>query len=204
MSTLDYITEKFNIDLNKKPPYFLPGGRREKGLALLFKELGFNEGAEIGTERGKYAQVLCETNPDLRLFCVDSWISYENYREHVSQEQQNGFYKEAVDRLAPHNCMLIKSFSMDALKFFEDESLDFVYLDANHEFQHVTNDIAEWSKKVRKGGIVSGHDFVRMGGAKGEFMHVKDVVQGWAYAKKINPWFVYKGDKCPSWFWIKK
>lgn len=204
MQTLDYIINKYKIDLGKKFPVFLSGGRRENGLAGLFAELDFKMGVEIGTERGKYAEVLCRTNPNLKLSCIDSWISYENYREHVSQEQQDGFYKESIDRLAPYDCMLIKSFSMDALKFFKDESLDFVYLDANHEFQHVVNDIAEWSKKVRKGGIVSGHDFIRMKGAKGEYMHVKDAVQGWAYAKKIEPWFVIKGDKCPSYFWVKK
>ena len=93
---------------------------------------------------------------------------------------------------------------MDALKFFEDDSLDFVFIDGNHEFQQATNDIAEWSKKVRKGGIVSGHDFIRMKGLIHEQIHTKDVVQGWAYAKHIKPWFIFVGDRCPSWFWIKE
>ena len=204
MDTLNFIKDKYNLDYKNKPPFILKGGRREKGLALIFAELGFKVGAEIGVESGKYSKVLCKTIPDLELFCIDSWVSYENYREHVSQEKQDKFYSDAEARLKPYNCTLIKGYSMDVVSDFEDESLDFVYIDGNHEFRQATDDIDEWSRKVRKGGIVAGHDFVRMRGVKGEYIHTKDVVQAWAYAKKINPWFVIKGDRCPSWFWVKE
>lgn len=91
---------------------------------------------------------------------------------------------------------------MDAVQEFDNESLDFVYIDANHEFQAVTNDIAEWSKKVRVGGIVSGHDFTRY--KRKPVCHVKSVVSGWAYSHHIKPWFVAKGQRGPSWFWVKQ
>ena len=48
---------------------------------------------------------------------------------------------------------------IDALIDFEDESLDMIFIDANHSFDRVKEDIENWSKKVRKGGIVSGHDY---------------------------------------------
>lgn len=204
METLNYLKTKHKLDFNSKLPIVLHGGRREKGLALIFKELGFKVGAEIGVEQGRYAKVLCRTIPNLRLYGIDSWASYKNYREHVSQERQDGFYEEAKTRLDPYDCELIKGYSMDVVQDFEDESLDFVYIDGNHEFRQVVDDIDEWSKKVRKGGIVAGHDFVRISGIKGEYIHVKDAVQGWAYAKKIKPWFIIKGDRCPSWFWVKE
>ncbi len=49
---------------------------------------------------------------------------------------------------------------MDALEDFEDNSLDFVYIDGDHNFKHISEDIYEWTKKVRSGGIVSGHDYL--------------------------------------------
>ena len=101
---------------------------------------------------------------------------------------------------------------MDAVKTFEDGSLDFVFIDGNHAFEYVTEDIAEWSKKVRKGGIISGHDYFRS--RSGVYIHVKDVVQGWTYSHGIHPWFILEGkfetntglidNKWKSWMWVKK
>jgi len=193
------ISEK--IDVNKKSPIQIPNMNRQH-LGRLFYKLGFKTGAEIGIERGLYSEQLCNANPDLKLYCIDAWTAYKGYREHVSQDKLDGFLEETKKRLSPYGCNVIKAFSMDAVKAFEDESLDFVYIDGNHEFQQTTNDIAEWSKKVRKGGIISGHDYSRIKGGN-YICHVRDVVGAWAYAHQINPWFVIRGDRSPSWFWIK-
>jgi len=91
---------------------------------------------------------------------------------------------------------------MDAVKVFDDESLDFIFIDGNHSFEFVTNDIAEWGKKVKKGGIISGHDYFRS--RSGIYIHVKDVVNGWTYSHKIDPWFVLEGNKNKSWMWVKE
>jgi len=177
-----------------------------KNLARLFRKLGYKVGAEIGVESGRYSRCLCKCNPRAKLYSIDAWTPYKGYRDHVTQEKLDGFLEKAKERMAPYDCELIKAFSMDAVKRFEDGSLDFVYIDGNHEFQQVTNDIAEWSKKVRKGGIVAGHDFRRGKGGRarsGWVCHVKDVVQAWTYANSIRPWFVMRGEKkSPTWFWV--
>ena len=54
---------------------------------------------------------------------------------------------------------LIRKKSSDAVKDFEPESIDIVFIDANHNYEYVLEDIEKWSKIVRKGGIVSGHDY---------------------------------------------
>lgn len=74
---------------------------------------------------------------------------------------------------------------MEAVKQFEDESLDFVYIDADHSFITSANDVYEWSKKVRKGGIVSGHDYIKM-----DHIHVQTMLDAYTQAYKIRPWFV--------------
>jgi predicted O-methyltransferase YrrM len=185
-----------------KAPYFIEGGRRENGLAGLLRDMGVKVGAEIGTEHGLYAKCLLKTIPGLKLYCIDAWESYGDYRARA-KDRQITFYEEAKQRLSPYNCELIRAYSMDAVKVFEDESLDFVFIDANHDFAHATEDIAHWSKKVKKGGIVSGHDYFRKH-VPDEQIHVKDVVNGWTYSYGINPWFVFTGDKGPSWAWVKQ
>lgn len=48
--------------------------------------------------------------------------------------------------------------STEAVKFVDDESMDIVFIDASHDYQSVLQDIASWYPKVRKGGIICGHD----------------------------------------------
>lgn len=198
METARRIIEKYNIDTGQRMPVHLSIGRDE--LPYLFVELGFRVGAEIGVERGLYSEVICGAG--LSLYAIDAWTAYKGYREHVSQSKLDGFFIETGFRVANYDCQLIRGFSMDTLKLFKNGSLDFVYIDAAHDFQSVTNDIAEWSKKVRVGGIISGHDFSR-NKKKDYICQVKDVVQGWAYAHSISPWFITRGDRrSPSWFWV--
>ena len=167
-------------------------------------QAGFMSGAEIGVERGLYSDVLLSANPEMTLYMVDPWAAYSGYRDHVSQEKFDRFFKETQERTKKYShAEIIRKYSMDAVKTFPDNSLDFVYIDANHEFLNITQDIFFWEKKVRHGGIVAGHDF-RRNSHNGYINHVKDVVQAWTYTHSIKPWFITSGDKSPSWFWIKK
>ena len=48
---------------------------------------------------------------------------------------------------------------MEASRDFRRNSLDFVYIDSDHRFKETAEDLVEWAKKVRPGGIVAGHDY---------------------------------------------
>lgn len=128
-------------------------------LAKYFGEQGFKIGAEVGVAGGHFSRVLCENIPGLRLYCIDPWDTYEDNRRGGGKDQQYSNYDLAIQMLAPFNTTLIRQFSMDAVKDFEDDALDFVFIDANHDFDFVMEDIIHWTRKVRSGGIVSGHDF---------------------------------------------
>lgn len=180
-------------------------------LARLFAELGFRVGAEIGIKQGIYSEILCQANSDLLLHCIDPWKSYEGWGAwYNSQLKIDEFYKEAQERLAYYNCRLIKKFSMEAIHDFADESLDFVFIDANHDFLHIAQDIDGWRKKVRKGGIVSGHDYIKH--PQPTATHVAHVVNAYTSAYSITPWFLIGSkakipgevrDKARSWMWVK-
>jgi hypothetical protein len=201
MNTLRYIIDKYHIDLAAGTRFDLPGGGRGL-LASLWHELGFKVGAEIGIESGRYSVTICATNPGVKLYCVDPWEVYPGYRDHVGQDHLEVLYNDTIARTKPYNCEIIRGFSMDAVKNFEDESLDFVYIDANHDYKHVTEDITEWSKKVRKGGIVSGHDYKIS--KVGAMNNTIEAVNNYTGAQNIKPWFVWGGDTAPSWMWVKE
>lgn len=53
----------------------------------------------------------------------------------------------------------VKHRAEDVAPLIEDRSLDFVYIDANHDYLSVMNDIDFWLPKVKMGGAIGGHDF---------------------------------------------
>ena len=87
---------------------------RHRELLTLWHDLGYREIVEIGTEGGRYAEEICRANPQAHITCVDPWLAYDRYEDHVSQPKLDGFYAAATARLAPYNATLIRAASLDA------------------------------------------------------------------------------------------
>jgi len=197
-STLELFANKFGIELGQKLPIVIQHYSRYK-IVDLFRELNFTEGVEIGTEHGRYAQKICEANPQLHLNCVDPYTVFPYYLGDKEQEEVETFYQAAVSRLAPYDATIMRTTSMEAVKQFSDNSLDFVFIDGNHHFEWVVNDAIYWSRKVKPGGIVYGHDY-------SDQFHVKQAVNAYMDAYKINPWFLlHTGGKIiDCWMYIRQ
>ena len=102
-------------------------------------------GAEIGVQNG-FNAVRIGADWKGIIICVDNWINEEVERI-------------ASDQLKDNKFVMLKHDSADAAKIFKDETLDWVYIDAGHSYAEVKADFEGWFPKVRKGGIVSGHDY---------------------------------------------
>lgn len=210
MSTLDFLIKKFNLDVNQRLPIAIADFGRNQ-LAELFHELDFKIGVEVGVAAGEYSEILAKANPQMKLYGIDPWKPLRDYRDYTRRSTFDRLRQDAEKRLASFaNYEFIKKLSMEAVHDFDNESLDFVYIDGNHNFQNVTNDIVEWSKKVKPGGIISGHDYFKPGNRAP--IHVVQVLQGYTDAYKIRPWFVLGNqadneglirDKPRSWLWVK-
>jgi hypothetical protein len=202
MNNLDFLLNMWKVK-DQKSPINLPYKRWEI-FAKLTKDMGFTVGAEIGVERGKFANHLLKNNPQLKLYGIDAWKTYKNYDglPDISQERLSYYYKEARERLKSYNIQLVQDLSINAVKRFADESLDFVYIDANHRYEFVTEDIQAWSKKVKKGGMVAGHDY--LDNPKEDINYgVKKAVDEWVKNYNIQYLFITKQDEFPTWFYIK-
>lgn len=211
INTFDYIINKYNIKVGHQYYIDVEGMNGSADLSKLFAELGFTKGVEIGTDQGLFAEVLCQDNPKLHLYCVDPWTSssYVKGESGVDEEQEyfDNRYLETKQRLSPYNATLIRKTSLEALADFPDGSLDFVYIDGNHDFLNTTQDIHFWKKKIRPGGILSGHDYAFYSYKK--FNHVKRVVQAYARCYRMLPIFAVKyvanglrRDRYRSWFYV--
>ena len=187
MDALNYFANRFNLDLNQKSPIEILEINRPI-MAECLSDLEFNLGAEVGVAKGDHAKILCEANPNLHLYCIDAWEHYKHYEDYLTT-RLNYFYDEAVKTLSNYDTEIIRKYSMDAVKDFKDESLDFVYIDGAHDFKNVAMDVTEWYYKVKPGGILYGHDFKRSKNPRLK-QHVVDAIQAYTYAWGINPWFV--------------
>jgi hypothetical protein len=208
---IQFVLDKYQVEPVRRGPTVIPNMGR-KDLARLFAEMGFRTGAEIGVERGRYSETLCRHNREATIYGVDPWRAYRGYRVHVTQSKLDGFYEQALERLAGYpNWYAIRKFSIEALEDFEDGELDFVYIDGNHTLPFVINDLIGWSKKVRIGGIVSGHDYRKSKRIKTQ-NHVVYAVHCFTESYRIQPWFLLgrkamlEGevrDNNRSWMWVR-
>src|SRR3989344_8198591 len=134
--TLDYIVDKYGLELNKNKWTNIPGVDRID-LAKLFAELGFSHGAEIGVEKGSNAIVLCHNIPNLKLYCVDPWRLYRGGGRLQANYIQQRYLTNLKQTLADFDVIFIEKLSMEAVSDIPENYLDFVYIDANHRFDYV-------------------------------------------------------------------
>jgi predicted O-methyltransferase YrrM len=198
-STLEYIQKKYSLSYDSPMPIILKGIGRHSRFKELLRELGFKTGVEIGTRVGTYAKELCLALPELKLYCIDPWKYYPEYDEIPDQSQLDSQYEAAKKRLTGCNCEIIRKTSMDAVKKFVPNSLDFVFIDGNHNYKFVLEDIAEWTKMVRPGGIIYGHDYMP------DHPGVMQAIHEYISKNSISPWFVLRtGRQADCWCFVKK
>jgi len=119
---------------------------------------------EIGSWKGRSAVFMGveihNSKKNIEFYCVDTWKGSE---EHIGLDilKEDGLYKEFVKNIDPvsHIIKPIRMPSIEASAKFEDNSLDFVFIDAAHDYESVKDDIKHWYPKVKTGGIFSGHDY---------------------------------------------
>jgi len=167
-----------------------------KNLPEMFASLEFKKGAEVGVKRGVYSKLICESIPGVNLKCID------NYHPGPGKpwDEQEEFCRIAKSALNEYDAEIIKKSSLQAAD--EDvpkESLDFVYIDASHEFNDVMQDIIVWSDRVRPGGVVSGHDY--------DNEDVRTAVDTYTKIHDLELFLTRKDegypDAHPSWFFAK-
>lgn len=173
-------------------------GRGE--LVRLLARMGVTTGAEIGVWEGKFSEDLCSGIRGLHLYAVDPWAPYPEYRERKNDRRRlDEAYRQTRDRLSRFNATVLRMTSIDAAKTIQDRSLDFIFIDGNHEASHVEADLCLWTPKVRVGGVIAGHDYFH--NPKKPFIQVVPVVDRFTADRSVQKWFVFARDKSPSYVW---
>lgn len=170
----EILVDKFHIFIKRIYPRL--------STKLIKQSLGSNlVGVEIGTDKGINAKNILENLPIKKLFLIDP---YEGYYYKNSERKAEIRLRKWKD-----NVIFIKKKSSDAIKEIPN-NLDFVYVDGDHSYKIVKEDLENYYKKIKKGGILSGHDINQ----KGVYRAVSEFVT----KKKITPiidfqdWVIFK------------
>lgn len=191
-----------------------PGAKLEKRelLPRLLNLIGLRGvGAEIGVKEGKFSEQILRHWQGMLLYSVDPWREFgaSEYADvsNVSQAQQDELYQQTIRRLMPfqRRSVIWRLTSKEAADLVPDDSLDFCYIDADHSYRGVSDDIQLWHPKVKKGGLLGGHDFVSDGDYWFGKFGVHRAVTEFVAASKQD--IFISGEPAggfPSWFVVKK
>lgn len=154
------------------------------------------EFVEIGCWKGKSSSYMAEkiqlSGKKIKFNCVDTWRGTTTESHHqqdpdvVNDRLMEVFHNNMSPFAGLYNA--IRTTSLEAAKMFADKSLDFVYIDASHEYQDVKDDINAWLPKVKPGGVIAGDDFNSAQVSKAVFETLTNVASPnrftWVYAVK--------------------
>jgi predicted O-methyltransferase YrrM len=133
-------------------------------LLTHFKEILGNEPVrivEVGSYEGNYALSILNEFPNANIDLVDLWQTDGNdfYYSLRPGDTENAYQvaKSRFDSIP--NVRLIRKSSTEACKDFEDESIDLLYIDADHSYDGMLLDLNLWFPKVKRGRIAAGHDW---------------------------------------------
>jgi len=136
---------------------------------------------EVGVWRGDYSQQIIQQINPTEFYGVDPYTIRSDYIdkpdpvEFANQQNLNNLYIGVAGRYATWQCAtLLRKTGTEAAQQFHDNSIDFVYIDGDHTYDFVSGDITAWWPKIRKGGILSGHDYTSGNPQKG---HVYGVIE---------------------------
>lgn len=144
---------------------------------------------EVGVQFGRNLKNLCKNYSGM-VYGVDIW------RDVGAEEEALKWLKDN------NNKVLVTGKSVDIAKTYTNESLDFVYIDADHSYDNVKADFEAWYPKVRKGGLVMGHDYGLNGDCEDVKKYIDELIsKGWKFDFTDGDFF--EGRPYQSWYFIK-
>lgn len=132
---------------------------------LLIKHNLTNKGVEIGVCNGDFSKIILSSWHG-KLYMIDIWRKLDDseYDDVSNKNYDDGGFKNTIINTEKYvdRAFMLRMRAEDAIDLFGDESLDFVYIDANHKYEYVKRDIEQWFPKVKIGGILAGHDYIKL------------------------------------------
>lgn len=172
---------------------------RDDFPALLNRFGLLEKGVEVGVNKGEYSTHLLKYWKGKKLYLVDSWRELKDYKDICDIDHNGHLNNLACTFMTIYDfgkrATIIRELSEDAANLFEDKSLDFVFIDADHSYKGCKNDISLWYPKVKSKGILCGHDYINSPLEENKLVDfgVKDAVDEFVKEKNLKLHIAYDG-----------
>ncbi|GIT89559.1 hypothetical protein JANAI62_09560 [Jannaschia pagri] len=141
-------------------------GKRDETRRKMLDALPKNGvGAEVGVWEGRFSEVILEVCTPKALHLIDPWeydprFNNTGFGRKKNAERMPAMHEMVAEKFAADDRVhLHRATSAEALVEMEDGSLDWIYIDGNHNEPFVGMDLALATKKVRPGGVIAGDDY---------------------------------------------
>lgn len=129
-----------------------------KPFTQLVADRGYKNIVEVGTAYAGNVYHLLSTVKVDKLVCIDPYIFYPAMPGFTCQKEYDTLHQFASNRLAPWpQAEIWRMTSKEAIEKLN--SVDIVFLDGSHDYEDVAWECEHYSKIVRPGGVLSGHDY---------------------------------------------
>lgn len=152
-------------------------------------------GIELGCGDGDTTLHLLSNLPNLTLYGIDPYTGYDDFNGHNPKEMLEQNLVNTMQKIDSYKdrFILYRDISDNVVDKFEDESLDFIFIDGQHSYEQVLRDCENYFPKIKKGGLFSGHDFTVIDG-------VNQAVKEFAATKDVETILTTQND---VWYWFK-
>jgi len=159
----------------------VPQIKRWHVISDLVEKHGWEVGVEVGVKEGENLFFIMDHCPDLKMTGIDAWEQQLHEKDGEDYRTWNmGALHEKVLKGAEKyegRLKIVKAFSVDAAGAFDNQSLDFVFIDAQHTYDSLKADIIAWSPKLKDEGKLLGHDIHFPGVLKAVTEMVPDYIE---------------------------
>jgi len=140
----------------------LSTGRIET-ISTILNNSGAMTGVEIGVFKGEFSRNILE-RWNGTLYLVDPWreLSDEEYLDSSNHKNHQDAFAQTMESIKgfENRAFMLRGLGEEMIHLFQDNSLDYIYIDGNHDYDHVKQDLELWWPKLKQGGLMSGHDYL--------------------------------------------
>ena len=138
--------------------------------------------AEVGVSGGSNALDIVQICRPRRLYLIDCWEQFSDkpcvQRQDRNNEKLDAIYENVKSKFSVYrNVNIVRKYSLDGMSIFADKSMDWIYLDASHQYEDILQDMRMAQHKIKSGGVLCGHDYVKEGKNKGVYKAVNEFLK---------------------------
>jgi len=112
--------------------------------------------AELGVDQGIFSKEILSITCPSKLYLIDVWDN-----ERYSDSKKEAVMEKFKDSISKGNVEIVIGYSTDVVSSFQNDYFDWIYIDTDHSYSNTISELSLYGPKMKKDGIICGHDFIQ-------------------------------------------